>query len=85
MVQLLLPHSTKETINKADKDGRTSLYYACRNNNFKMVELLLPHCTKETINKAYKDGETCLYWACRNKDLKNLILNSFVKLEELQK
>ncbi|MFC1841528.1 ankyrin repeat domain-containing protein [Candidatus Dependentiae bacterium] len=77
IVKLLLPHCTKETINKADKYGTTPLRGACCGGNLAIVELLLPRCTKETINKANNnDGITPLFWACwkDNKEIVKLLL-----------
>ena len=62
MVKLLLANGAKETINKADNDGNTPVYWACFNNNIEMVKLLLANgVAKETINKAKDNGWTPLY------------------------
>ncbi|MFC1841525.1 ankyrin repeat domain-containing protein, partial [Candidatus Dependentiae bacterium] len=91
IVELLLPHCTKETINKATNkatnDGPTPLWWACCKNSLEIVKLLLPHCTKATINKAdkYNNGWTPLHIACYKKNpetIELLVLNGATVRQE---
>ena len=77
MIKLLLPHCTRETINRVETvTNRTPLWFAVANNNIEIAKRLLLLCTRETINQADIDGQTVLYCACRydNTEIVRLLL-----------
>ena len=61
-------------VNKADKDGRTPLYWACYKNYPEIVKLLLDKGAEKSVNKADKDGGTPLCCACCNNNLEIVTL-----------
>ena len=74
VVKLLLARDDID-VNKADNDGQTPLYAACRNGNVKVINALLTR--KEIqINQAKDNGATPLIISCWNDRVKivNLLL-----------
>ena len=71
-------------VNKADKDGRTPLYWACYKNYPEIVKLLLDKGAEKSVNIADNYGWTPLNWACyiNNLELVTLLLASGADVDQ---